>query len=177
MSLVYITGISGSGKSSVMKELEKHGFEAHGVDEEGFADWIDRDTGMAVPFPHYDINVNVHDWYRKHRWVLSEKRIGELKEYADKANRVVFLAGTADGEDKVWHFFNKVITLSVDEATMRQRLEQRPDNHFGKTAEEMADILKWLKDHNDNYQNFGAFVVDATRPLNQVVDDVINLAE
>ena len=41
MSLIYITGISGSGKSTVLRELAKQGYEAHGVDEEGYADWID----------------------------------------------------------------------------------------------------------------------------------------
>jgi hypothetical protein len=32
--------------------------------------------------------------------------------------------------------------LSVDEATIRHRIESRDDNHFGTTPEEMADILR-----------------------------------
>ncbi len=173
MSLIYITGVSGSGKSTVLQKLEKQGFEAHGVDEEGYADWIDRETGAIAPFPHDDPNLDIHDWYKKHRWVLSEKRIGELKKQADEKDKIVFLSGVAEGEDKVWHFFDKVIALSVDEATMRSRIESREDNHFGKTPEEMADILKWLENYDETYGKFGAAVIDATKPIDQVVDKIL----
>jgi thymidylate kinase len=50
--LVYVTGLSGSGKSSVLLQLKKRGYEAHGVDEEGYADWVDRMNGQCVRFPH-----------------------------------------------------------------------------------------------------------------------------
>lgn len=62
-----ITGLSGSGKSAVLRELVKRGYEAHGVDEEGYADWIDRKTDEIIPFPQDESSVDIHDWYRKHK--------------------------------------------------------------------------------------------------------------
>jgi thymidylate kinase len=172
MSLIYITGISGSGKSTVLRELAKQGYEAHGVDEEGYADWIDRKTGAIVPFPHNE-SPSIHDWYKNHRWVLSEQRIGELKKQADEKDQIVFLSGVAEGEDKVWHLFDKVVALSIDEATIRSRIESRVDNHFGKTPEEMADIIKWLENYDETYGKFGAIVIDATKPIDQVIDNIL----
>lgn len=177
MSLVYVTGLSGSGKSAVLRELKKQGCESHGVDEEGYADWIDRETGAIVPFPHNDPSLDIHDWCKEHRWVLSQERISNLKKQADDKNKTVFLLGTAEGEDKVWHFFDKVIALSVDEATISSRIKSRQDNHFGKDPEEMAAILGWLESFDKTYRGFGAAVIDATKPLEQVVNEVVDAAK
>ena len=120
--------------------------------------------------------MDVRGWYKKHRWVLSQERIGNLKKQADGESKTVFLLGTAEGEDKVWHLFDKVMTLLVDEATLRSRIENRQDNHFGKDPEEMAAILGWLESHEKIYRGFGATVIDATQPLGQVVNEVIDAA-
>lgn len=173
MSLIYITGLSGSGKSAVLRELVKRGYEAHGVDEEGYADWIDRKTDEIIPFPQDESSVDIHDWYRKHKWVLNEARIAELKEKSDEQNKIIFLSGVTEGDDKVWHLFTKVIALSVDEATIRSRIENREDNHFGKDPEEMKIVLDWLKRYDETYRDFGAIIVDATKPLDQVVQKVL----
>ena len=177
MTLVYVTGLSGSGKSAVLREVNKRGFEARGVDEEGFADWIDRETGEVAPFPHDDPTLDIHDWYAKHRWVLSEERIAKVKKDADQRNRIVFLAGVAEGEQEVWHFFDKVIALSVDEATVRNRIESRQDNRFGKNPEEMAEVLSWLENYDETYRGFGALVIDATKPLDRVVDEILEAVQ
>lgn len=176
MPLIFITGISGSGKSTVLNELQKQNYEAHGVDEEGYADWVNRTTGDIVPFPEDESNNDIHEWYIRHRWVLSYERISQLKTDSDNRQTLVFIGGVAEGEKEVWHLFDKVVLLSVDEATIRRRIASRKDNHFGKTPEEMADILKWLNDNQNNYRRFGASIVDATKPINEVLNDVIQIA-
>ena len=44
MSLFYVTGISGTGKSQVLKELQARDYEAHGTDEHGFANWVNKSS-------------------------------------------------------------------------------------------------------------------------------------
>lgn len=173
MPLIYITGISGSGKSTVLEELSKRGFEAHGVDEEGYADWIDRKTGEAIPFLEDEQSVDIHDWYKKHRWVLSLERISELKKRSDEANKPIILGSSAEGENTVRHLFDKIIYLAVDEPTLKRRIANRDNNHFGKHPDEMAEILQWLKDNDKKYRNSGAIVIDANRSLDEVVNDVL----
>ncbi len=174
MPLIYITGTSGSGKSTVLKELSKQGFEAHGVDEEGFADWINRETGAIIPFPDDESSVDRHEWYKKHNWVLSRERIATLKEQAGASAKPIFLAGLADGDDVVWHLFDTVIYLAVDEATLKHRINTRKDNSFGKTPEEMEVIFKWFRENDGRYQTNGAIIVDASKPPNDVVNEIVS---
>jgi nucleoside-diphosphate-sugar epimerase len=91
--LFYVTGLSGTGKSAVLAELRARGHEAPGVDEDGYARWIDRRTGSPHPFPHDDTDLDLHAWYAGHRWVLDVERIGALSAAAD--GRQVFLCGVA----------------------------------------------------------------------------------
>jgi len=175
MPLIYITGISGSGKSTVLEELSKRGLEAHGVDEEGYADWIDRQTGEAILFPEDEQSLDIHDWYKKHRWILSLNRISELKKRSDQDGKQIILAGSAEGESTVRHLFNKVIYLAVDEPTLKRRIAARENNLFGKHPDEMAEILQWLKGNDEKYHKSDAYVIDANQPLNEVVSEVLGV--
>lgn len=180
MSLIYITGMSGSGKSTVLRELSRRGFEAHGVDEEGYADWVSLETRKIKPYPHHDppTGNDLHRWFADHDWVLSLERISELKAKADAGgNKVIFLCGAANGDKDVWHLFDKVILLSVDGETIKKRVMEREDNEYGKHPDEMTNIMKWLEGYNDKYRELGAELVDARQPLVQVVDEVIKIAE
>jgi hypothetical protein len=51
MALFYVTGLSGTGKSAVLSELRVRGYHARGVDEDGYADWINKVTGTPDGFP------------------------------------------------------------------------------------------------------------------------------
>ena len=48
MPLIWITGISGSGKSAVRRELRDRGYVAFGTDEDDLAHWIDTETGEVT---------------------------------------------------------------------------------------------------------------------------------
>jgi uridine kinase len=51
MPLVYVTGISGSGKSAVLQELRQRAHKAVGVDEDGYARWLDRPLRGGTNLP------------------------------------------------------------------------------------------------------------------------------
>lgn len=156
-----------------MHELRARGYHARGVDEDGYADWIDPVTGRPDPFPHRDPDVDFHAWYTGHDWVLSARRIGVLRRAAARLGTPVFLCGVADGENLVWHLFDKVVALVAGEQTIRRRLAARPDA-FGKTPEELADVMAWFAGYEETYRGFGATIIDATRPLPDVVADVLS---
>jgi hypothetical protein len=173
MALFYVTGLAGSGKSSVLRELRARGFHARGVDEDGYADWVNRVTGRRDPYPHRDPGLDFHDWYAAHDWVLSVRRISVLSRAAARLGEPVFLCGSANRDDTVWHLFDKVVALVADEQTIRRRIAARPDA-FGKTPNELADVLSWFPRFEESYRGFGAAIVDATRPLPGVVADVLS---
>jgi hypothetical protein len=172
MSLYYVTGLSGTGKSSVLRELRARGYHARGVDEDGYADWINRVTGRPDRFPHGEPGFDFHAWYAAHYWVLSVRRISLLSRAAARLGQPVFLCGAASGDDVVWQRFARVIALVADERTIVRRLAAR-DNEFGKTPEELADVLFWHAGFEAAYRGFGATIIDATKPLPQVVAEVL----
>src|SRR6266540_3872560 len=98
MPLIYVTGISGSGKSAVLQELRRRGFKAFGVDEDAYGRWLDRRTGEEVPYPVGSPTVDPHDWYADHEWVLDVKKIAALKERVDRDGVLAFLCGVAAGD-------------------------------------------------------------------------------
>lgn len=173
MPLIYITGMSGSGKSTILRELASLGYETHGVDELGYADWVDRKTGEIIPFPEDEQSVTVHDWYKKHRWVLSVDRISQLKHQVDTDDKLVFLGGIAEGEENVWQYFDKVFLLKIDEQTINERITNRTDNDFGKAPEEMTEIMSVLHVYQAKCEKLGAIVVDSTKPIKTVVENII----
>lgn len=47
---------------------------------------------------------------------------------------------------------------------------------FGQAPEEFAEILSWQADFEAAYRGFGAVIIDATRPLSEVVDEVVRVS-
>jgi hypothetical protein len=175
MPLLYVTGLSGAGKSAVLRELQVRGFSVYGVDEDGYADWINRETGDPEAMPGL-ADLDFRTWYLTHDWILSLPRITELSRRAEKSGGPVFLCGVADGDKAVWHLFSKVIALVADLPTLERRLAVRDDNLFGKDPEQLADVASWHAGYEQTYRAFGAEIIDATRPLDQVVETIAAIA-
>jgi len=173
-SIVLVHGAFAESSSwdGVVSELRARGYHARGVDEDGYADWINRISGRADAFPRDAEDFDFHAWYAAHYWVLSVRRISRLSRAAARLGEPVFLCGSASGDDVVWQLFDKVIALVADERTIRQRLATRPDG-FGTTPEELADVLFWHAGFESAYRGFGATIIDATVPLPDVVAEVL----
>ena len=175
MSLIYITGVSGTGKSTILKELQARGYKAYGVDENGYADWVNHETGNVDIFPHNDPDlVDMHQWFHHHAWVINAKKIAELKRRVDSSHTTIFLCGAGIGEEAAWQYFDCVIALLIDPDTLKLRIAARTDNQYGKTSEELTRALAWQAKHNATYYaQRGAILVDATQPVEVVVGSVV----
>ncbi len=101
-------------------------------------------------------------------------KVAALVDRAD--DRLVFLCGSTANEDEVWHLFARVVYLAIDEQTLRDRLASRTCNDFGKSPTELEAILSWHQVGEADYRRFGAVVIDATRPLHEVVDNILEAA-
>jgi shikimate kinase len=174
MGLVYITGISGAGKSEVCKQLKRRRYSAFGTDEDGISAWYDT-NGYLVDMPPRDI-WRTNEWQTTHRWCYSPERLEGLA--AKAVDTTVFVCGSAANENEVWNLFSQVICLFLDnEDELCRRLNERSENGFGKEPHELAAILSWNKTNKSNYIRFGATMVDANQTIEKVVDDVINAAQ
>ena len=173
MPLVLVAGISGAGKSAVCTELQRRGYEAHDLDLDGNTVFVNRETGEVVP-GHGSRSADSTEWFDTHDWCVVPEKIEAIA--AQSGGRTVFLCGMTKNEHEISHLLASVVYLSIDAETIQHRVASRSSNDFGKAQHEMAAILEWHEFAEEQHRQAGAVIVDATRPLNQVVDDVIRAA-
>lgn len=169
MGLVWITGNSGTGKSTVRIELARRGYPSFDTDDDGIAVWRSRITGEQVCY--LGGKDHPETWLRDHGWVINRPRVEELGMLAREG--LVFLCGSVENEEEVWDLFDAVVCLVLDEATLRTRLAARTTNEFGKNAIELEAVLQWNPTLEASYRNRGAIVVNAKQPLLNVVEEIL----
>jgi hypothetical protein len=99
-----------------------------------------------------------------------QQALGELESPEPD---VLFVCGSSRNRDRFLPYFTEIFNLRIDDDTMRRRLEARTNNDFGKQPEELELMLML---NRSDAKPAGAIDVDATRPLEQVVDEVLRLA-
>ena len=72
--------------------------------------------------------------------------------------------------------FEKRFVLHVDSDTMRHRLLTRTNNDYGKAPEELAEQLELNTRVLEEATRVGATIVDATRPISVVADEIVRVA-
>lgn len=82
----------------------------------------------------------------------------------------------ADGEDGARPYFDRVVALHADLETLRERILQRTGNSFGKQPNEWEEVASWHEKYVGTYEELGAVLVDASRPLSEVVEAVLTAA-
>ncbi|MGW5036047.1 AAA family ATPase [Streptomyces nigra] len=163
-----MTGNSGTGKSTVCGVLRERGFVALDADDDGFCRWFDRADGEVVTDPPYPVPAG---WLDRYGWEIVRERVEALA--TDSRSRVAFLCGSAENEAGILDLFDAVVCLAIDDETLRHRLATRTTNPFGRHPEELAAALRWNPLTRTIYERHGATIIDASRPLAEVVDRVI----
>jgi gluconate kinase len=153
-----VGGLSGAGKSSVYEELIRRGYKAISTDR-AWAFHADPDTGLPGGPIHHDNFV----WDE-------QKAVGALESPEPE---VLFVCGSSRNRDRFLPYFTKVFNLRIDDDTMRRRLEKRTDDDW---ALGQAGVELMLELNRSDERPAGAIDVDATQPLNQVVDELLRLA-
>jgi hypothetical protein len=110
-------------------------------------------------------------WKRDNSMWDEQKALSEL-ERSDP--EVLFVCGSGRNRDRFLPYFTKVFNLHIDDDTMRRRLRERTNNDFGKQSEELELMLRL---NRSDEKPAGAIDVDAAQPLDQVVDEVLRLAD
>ena len=171
MALIYITGVSGSGKSTIRHALQTHGYEAYDVDDQEISVITELDTGKTVKIP--PVNLRGNDWFMRHSWTILPSAIDRLKRLSD--SKLIFLCGAAKNDKDYWELFDLVICLDINEQELRRRIANRKDNDYGKNNHELQEILDWHGVATENYRALGAHVIDAIRPKDEVVEMILSL--
>jgi dephospho-CoA kinase len=150
LAVVLVTGMSGTGKSTVLGELERRG---HRIVDTDVGGWID-ETGP------------------ERLW--REDRIGALlDEHGDGA---LFVAGCVVNQGRFYPRFDAVVLLSAPTDVILDRLATRLTNDFGKSDEEREKILADLSSVEPLLRTGASAEIDTRRPLADVADELERLA-
>lgn len=169
--LVWVTGNSGVGKSTVCALLKSLGELAFDADWEGYNHWVDRTSRQVIADPPYPVPAG---WLERFAWRISRAEVEALA--ARMRDKTAFLCGSAENEADVWDLFDLVVCLVVDHETLRDRLLTRTSNAFGKHPEELAAALGCNDDAESTYRRIGATIIDGRRPLAEVADAILAAA-
>lgn len=174
MPLIYISGVSATGKPTLLKALSQKGFKTYDTDDDKLAAWYSNRTGKLAHRPANPAD-RTEEWYANHSWKLSKERVERIAERTD--GRTVFMCGSTLSDIDVWNLFTKVICLTIDENTLKHRLLNRASSDWGKTPTEFNHVLKWRGPWEERSRRLGAVMVDATQPINDVVTKVLDVAK
>lgn len=150
MKRVLLTGMSGTGKSSIIHELSARGFKA-----------VDTDDGWCEPLPD-----------GRQRW--REDAIGELLDAEDAD--VLFVAGCEQNQVRFHPRFDLIILLSAPAGVLAQRLASRTTNSFGRAPGELERVLDDLQAVEPLLRKVAIHEIRTTGSLADVVAEILHLA-
>ena len=151
MKRVLLTGMSGTGKSSVVQELTARGYKA-----------VDTDDGFC------DVQPDGRQLWR-------EDAIQELLATED-AN-VLCVAGCDENQRKFHPQVDHIVLLSAPLDTMIERLETRTTNAYGKSPLEFSRFLEDVETVEPLLRRTADHEVRTTAPLDDVVATILRLVD
>jgi len=158
MAKVLLTGMSGTGKSSALTELRRRGYRVVDTDDPGWTEW--------VPDPHEAGGGG---------WLWLEDQMTALLDLDDGPS--LFVQGCVRNQRKFYDRFDAVVLLSAPAEMLLDRIASRTTNDYGKAPAERELILHHLETVEPLLREGCTHELDASRPLDEVVADLIAISE
>ncbi len=161
---VFITGVAGTGKSTIAKALNEQGhITVDFSDYPKLRYWRHKRTKEKSEYsPENDVS-----WFDEHECVCD---VDELKKLFTQHKDIV-VTGVSTGTEAL-NLFDKVILLQSSPETIRHRMETR-DRIFGKKKEEQDNVIEWRKTFDPMILSHGAIPISSEGTLEEVVAKII----
>lgn len=171
MALYFITGVNGSGKTTVHNTLTQQGYVSFDVDNPAIGGAYNLTTHQFERIPQ--ANQRTPAWFKSHEWRIHDAALNRLL----KRKETIFLCGKAHNQHKFYEKLKIIFVLDVPKETMFKRLSSRKNNDFGKTETEIRlasaqyDTLSGLSKLKN------VLLIDATNDPNTVVANILSYVD
>ena len=118
MAIIFITGLSGVGKSSALEQLAEQGFNV-----------LDTDYGYIKEVKSGEASERIWD---------EEKVIQVLEKHKQSH---LFISGCCSNQGKFYKYFDHVVLLKAELSVMLDRINKRTSHNYGKTPEHKAEVI------------------------------------
>jgi broad-specificity NMP kinase len=158
MKRVLITGMSATGKSSVIKELSVKGFEAVDLDTSEWSHWVDVDPADTLtPRKGKD-------------WVWREDRVREL--LSAPREKPLFVSGCAENMKRLFPWIDRIVLLSAPLPTILERLAQRGPGAYGHLEDERANVVELILTVEPLLRQSAHFEITTTKSLSELAEEI-----
>lgn len=152
---VLITGMSGTGKSTVTAELARRGYQAVDLDAPAYSVLVDAPDGELT-----GVGGGMD-------WAWNVERIAALLDSVDDAP--LFVSGCSPNQGLFSARFDRIVLLTAPRPVIRARLASRTGNDFGKNPGELSRALALIDEIEPLLRRSADAVIDTSAPLDEVV--------
>lgn len=157
---VLITGMSGTGKTAVIRELAARGFAAIDLDTPDWSHWVNAaPTDGLTPAEGKD-------------WVWQEDRVRAL--LSAPRDGMLFISGCAENMHRLYPLIDRIILLSTPIDMIMARLEQRSMDGYGHTAEERSRIAELIATIEPLLREAAHHEIDTSGLVASTVDRILS---
>jgi dephospho-CoA kinase len=155
MPTVLVTGMSGTGKSTALRALGARGYHVVDTDTDEWSRWV------TLPDGSLD-------------WVWREDAIARLLD--GHRQGTLFISGCKSNQGEFYPRFDHIALLSAPAEVLLPRIAGRQDNPYGKGPGERELILRHLAEIEPLLRATATIEIDASAPIDRVVDQLEALA-
>ena len=161
MGKYLITGRPGSGKTTVIQELQRRGYRAFNTDDMPEVTQLEEQaTGKVVPWPDGAV-----DW-KKYIWNWQEDGLQKLLSLEGD----VFIGGIVGNQKEFYSLFDKIFALTITTETLRQRL----DSHsHPRTTTEKDQAIAVHYDKQARFEQQELTLITADGSVDEIVDNIL----
>jgi thymidylate kinase len=159
MALFFISAVSGTGKTTLMHELQRRGEEAHDTDTECIR--CSKQTGEPIGYEEAK-----RDGYN---WIYPAEHHQSLKARSRAKN--IFLLGSVDNFDEVKAAADEYVWMTIPLDVLIHRLDTR-EKEYGKSDSERQLIVE-LYEKMESAITPSTLTLDATKSVGEIADDLL----